>query len=43
MYMHNVSQADPDKLYDWACNHENDGSSHYPGMFYEDGIKDTIS
>ena len=37
--MNNLTEEQLDNLYDWACNEENGGITHYAGMTYEDGIK----
>lgn len=37
-----VSTEDLDTLFGWACNDEGAGETRYPGMSYEDGIKDVI-
>lgn len=40
--MINITDNDLNELYDWAVNQDEGGTSHYPGMSYEDGIKAVI-
>ena len=37
-----VTDDDLNKLYDWACNEDDNGRTRYAGMTYEDGIKAVI-